>query len=141
MIDLDYTLFVQAIVFIIFVFLINQFLFRPVIKALERRREATTGAQEKALDLQVKAEREAALLEEKLVQARQGAAMERDRIRKAMIEEQRAAIERAKRAIDTDIPAMREKVMGEAERVEENLKEELESFAKQIAERVLGRAA
>ncbi len=141
MINLDYTLLVQAAVFIVFVFLINQFLFRPIVDLLERRKEATTGAQEKALALQEKAEKEAALLEEKLAQARHEAALERDRLRKKALEEQKSVIERARRAIDKDIPALREKVLGEAKEVEEVLKKELEPFAKQIAEKILGRAA
>jgi len=140
MIDINYTLLIQAVIFIIFVFLINQFLFRPVVRLLEKRKEATTGSQEKALALQQRAEDEAALFEEKLARARQDAALERDGIRKDALEEQKVVIERAKRAIGTDVPALREKALKEAKKVEEILRKELEPLAKQIAEKVLGSA-
>lgn len=140
MIDINYTLLIQAVIFIIFVFLTNQFLFRPVVRLLEKRKEATTGSKEKALALQQRAEDEAALFEEKLARARQDAAFERDGIRKDALEEQKVVIERAKRAIDTDVPALREKALSEAKKVEEILRKELEPLAKQIAEKVLGSA-
>jgi len=140
MIDINYTLLIQAVIFIIFVFLTNQFLFRPVVRLLEKRKEATTGSQEKALALQQRAEDDAALFEEKLARARQDAAFERDGIRKDVLEEQKVVIERAKRAIDTDVPALREKALNEAKKVEEILRKELEPLAKQIAEKVLGSA-
>ncbi len=140
MINLDYTLLIQAAIFIVFVLLINQFMFRPVVRLLERRREATTGAQEKALSLQEKAEREAALLEEKLAQARQEAALERDRVKKKVLEEQKQYLERARRAIEKDIPALREKALEEAKKVENSLKKGMEPFAEKIAAKVLGRS-
>ncbi len=140
MINLDYTLLIQAAIFIVFVLLINQFMFRPVVRLLERRREATTGAQEKALSLQEKAEREAALLEEKLAQARQEAALERDRVKKKVLEEQKQYLERARRAIEKDIPALREKALEEAKKVENSLKKGMKPFAEKIAAKVLGRS-
>ncbi len=140
MINLDYTLLIQAAIFIVFVLLINQFMFRPVVRLLERRKEATTGAQEKALSLQEKAEREAALLEEKLAQARQEAALERDRVKKKVLEEQKQYLERARRAIEKDIPALREKALEEAKKVEDSLKKGMGPFAEKIAAKVLGRS-
>ncbi len=139
MINIDYTLLIQAAIFIVFVFLINRFVYRPVLRALERRREATIGAQEKALSLQEKARQEEALLEQKLVQARQEAAKERERIRNKILQEQRAILDRAKKAIETDIPALREKIWGDLEEVERDLKKEIEPFARRMAEKVLGR--
>ncbi len=141
MINLDYTLLVQAAIFIVFVLLINQFLFRPIVDLLERRKAATTGAQEKALSLQEKAQREAALLEEKLAKARHEAALERDRVKKKVLDEQKQYLERARRAIDKDIPALREKAINEAKKVEETLKKSMEPFAEKIAAKVLGRSA
>ncbi len=140
MINIDYTLLVQAAIFIVFVLLINQFLFRPVVERLEKRKAATTGAQEKALSLQEKAEREAALLEEKLAKARQEAALERDRVKKKVLEEQKLFLERARKAIDKDIPALREKALNEAKEVEKSLRKGMEPFAEKIAAKILGRA-
>ena len=139
MINLDYSLLIQAAVFIVFVLLINQILFRPVVRLLERRKEATVGAQERALSLQEQAEKEVALLEEKLAKARQEAALERDRVKKKILSEQKQFIERARKAIEKDIPALREKALGEAEKVEETLRKELEPFAEKIAAKVMGR--
>jgi len=139
MINIDYTLLVQAAIFIAFVFLINRLVYRPVLRALERRREATIGAQEKALSLQEKARKEEALLEQKLSQARQEAAKERERIRNKILQEQRAILDRAKQSIETDIPALREKIWGDLEEVEQDLKKEIEPFARRMAEKVLGR--
>lgn len=141
MINLNYTLLIQAAVFIVFVLLINQFLFRPVVRLLERRKEATTGTQKKALDLKERAESEAAVLEEKLARARQEASLERDQLRKDVLEGQKAALERAKRAIEKDIPILREKALNEARNVEETLRESLEPLAERIMKKVLGRAA
>ena len=141
MINLNYTLLVQAGIFILFVYLINQFVFRPVLKALDRRREATIGAQERALALQEKARTEKALLEEKLAAARMEVAKERAQIRAKITAEQREILDRARDAINKDIPALREKLMDEMKEAEAALKKEVEPFARRMAEKVLGRAA
>ncbi len=140
MINIDYTLLVQAAVFILFVFLINRLVFRPVQEALARRREATIGAQEKALRLQEKARKEQALLEEKLAQARLEAAREKARLREKIVAEQRAFLEKAKATIDSEIPGLRSQAMREMEKAEEDLKRDVESFARRMAGKVLGRA-
>jgi F-type H+-transporting ATPase subunit b len=141
MIDVNYTLLIQVGIFILFVFLINHLLFRPVVKVLERRREATTGAQEKAMSLQEKAEREEAILEERLLKARQKAALERDNLRKEILAEQKMVIEQAKHSVEKDIPALKEKAVAEAGKVEVALKGEIDALAEKIVEKTLGRAA
>ncbi len=141
MININYTLLVQAGIFILFVYLINQLVFRPILKALDRRREATVGAQERALALQEKARSEEALLKEKLAEARSEAAREKARIRAKITAEQREILDRARDTINKDIPALRDKLMSEMKEVEAALKKEVEPFARRMAEKVLGRAA
>jgi len=141
MINVDYTFLIQAGIFILFVFLVNHLLFRPVVKVLERRREATTGAQEKALSLQKKAENEETVLEEKLLKARQEAAIERDKLRKKILVAQKTVIDQAKRTMEKDIPALREKATAEARKVEVFLKGEVDALAEKIVKKTLGRAA
>jgi len=141
MISIDYTVLIQAGIFILFVFLINHLLFQPVVKVLERRREATTGAQERAIGLQEKAEKEEAMLEEKLLQARQAAALERDKLKKKALAEQKAVIDRTRQSVEKDIPALKEKATAEAGKVETTLKGEVDALAEKIVAKVLGRAA
>ena len=139
MINIDYTLLVQAAVFIAFVFLINRLVYHPVLRALEKRREATIGAQEKAISLQEKAREEMALLEQELAQARQNAAREREQIRNKVLQEHRSILARSREKIERDIPALREEMWKDLKGVEQNLKSEIEPFARRMAEKVLGR--
>ena len=141
MINVNYTILIQVGIFILFVFLINHLLFRPVVKVLERRREATTGAQEKAIGLQEKAEKEEARLEEKLLKARQAAALERDKLKKKALAEQKSVIDRMKQTMEKDIPALKEKAIAEAGKVEAVLKDEVDTLAEKIVVKTLGRAA
>ncbi len=141
MIDVNYTILIQVGIFILFVFLINHLLFRPVVKVLEKRREATTGAQEKAIGLQEKAEKEEAMLEEKLLKARQAAALERDKLKKKVLAEQKSVIDRMKQTMEKDIPALKEKAITEAGKVEAVLKDEVDTLAGKIVVKTLGRAA
>jgi len=141
MINIDYTILIQVGIFILFVFLINHLLFRPVVKVLERRREATTGAQEKAIGLQEKAEKEEAMLEEKLLKARQAAALERDKLKKKALAEQKSVVDRMKQTMEKDIPALKEKTIAEAGKVEAVLKNEVDALAGKIVVKTLGRAA
>ena len=141
MINVNYTILIQVGIFILFVFFINHLLFRPVVKVLERRREATTGAQEKAIGLQEKAEKEEARLEEKLLKARQAAALERDKLKKKALAEQKSVIDRMKQTMEKDIPALKEKAIAEAGKVEAVLKDEVDTLAEKIVVKTLGRAA
>ena len=48
LIDLDYSVFVQLGIFLVFLVLINFILFRPLMQTLDARRERTKGAREQA---------------------------------------------------------------------------------------------
>jgi F-type H+-transporting ATPase subunit b len=126
LIDLDNTLFVQALVFAIMAFLASRWLFKPYLKMREERDEGIEGAREEAERLNAEAEAQLADYNGKLADARERASGEQRKVRaEAAAREQElidatrseslGAIEEAKTKLDQEVDAARNELMPKAD--------------------------
>ncbi|MFB4204874.1 MULTISPECIES: F0F1 ATP synthase subunit delta [Arhodomonas] len=140
--ELSWTTFALEVVnFLILVWILQRFLYRPVQAAIARRREGVRAALEAA-----RSEREAAETLRQDYEARQAEwAAERERARAALDEEIAAERRRAMTALEDELDAERRKVAALAERGVEREAErheaEVRSLAAGLAARLLERAA
>lgn len=139
-INLNVTLLIQVVNFLILIALLSRFLFKPLTKFLADRaagiekalaeakvaREAAAKAQEEYRAQILATQREAAALRE---QAQREVEAERQRLLKASRDEAQRMVEEAKAAIE-----------GETKRARATLREEVVSLSLAAAERLLGRS-
>ena len=95
MIQLDYSIVYQIVLFVVLWLILNKLLFQPYLRLLEERERKTTGAQHDSVDLEDEGARLKAQFDEKMAQGQ-------------------AAGYAAKEAINQDARQQREKILGQA---------------------------
>jgi F-type H+-transporting ATPase subunit b len=140
MLDINWTFFVQLGFFLVFMLIVNLFLFRPMRAYLARRRrtidnlKANAGGSESAL-----AELSADYTR-KLTAARDENLACRGDVRKEALAEQRALIEEAKRQAVLTVDAAEDELAKETDAARAHLRSELRALTDGITAKVLGRA-
>jgi F-type H+-transporting ATPase subunit b len=139
MVNLDYTLFIQMVNFIVLVILLNAVIFKPILKLFDERNEKVEGAVDEARRLSEEAEKLMEEYERKISEARQQALQLVNEGRLQAVDSQKKALAKVRGEAEGQLKQLKERVdkeKGEASRV-------LERFAQvlsiSIAECLLGR--
>jgi len=139
LIDLDSTVFLQLGLFIIVGFLLSRLLFRPYLAVRAAREQGIEGARDEATRLDEEAQAKQSDYESRLTQARQGANLERQKLRvETQSAEQRIHAEAAQevgRALDS----ARTRLETETDAARKALEPRIAEIAGSIAAKVLGR--
>jgi F-type H+-transporting ATPase subunit b len=140
LVDIDATLFIQLAIFLIMLFLLSRLLFRPVIRVIEARREATEGTMARAHEL----EREAASLNEEAAATfdgvRASARRKRDELILAASEKEREIMAEAREKGQTMVQDMKRRAESDLRQTKAKLEAETEAFASMVAAKVLNRS-
>lgn len=141
LVDLDGTFFIQmGIFFVMFIFL-HFALFRPVMRMIAARREATEGTTEKAHRVKEDAEKLGRDVDNKLREVRAMAAEERNRIVEDARVREREVLGVAQEAVRQSMTTARERMRTNAKSVKAQLTGELSQLADAVASRITGRAS
>jgi len=139
LINLNYTLFIQIIVFLTVLWVLTRFLFKPVINTLDERLEKTEGLNKKGKETEEDAKKKAEEYEAGLKEARYRALEIRDHLKKDGLEEEkkiiRAVVKEAKDAVEEKKGG----IYKDIEYVKSELEKRIEENSRDIAEKVLGR--
>lgn len=129
-------LLIQAVpTFIVVVFLhwyLKKTLFQPVEKVLAERHAATEGARERAAAALEQAEKKVAEYDARLREARGDMYKEQEAWRKSLLDEQNAAVARAREENVATIAAAKASLAAEAEAAKISLAQQAEELANQI---------
>jgi F-type H+-transporting ATPase subunit b len=139
LVDIDGTLFIQLGIFLFMLVVLRTLLFKPVIRLIEARHEATVGTMKTAADLQKEAAALTADVTAKLLKVRAEASADRT-----------ATVDRAKRTEREIVTAAKEKTHGvmtqmraqaatEMKETQNKLEQETRTMAALLAEKVLDR--
>lgn len=129
------------IVYLLYLYL-NKVFFTPLGDVLEKRRQATEGAIERAEVLVAKAAEKTAAYEQALAEARAEIYKENEAARAALASRQAETVEQARRAAAGTVSAARADLLRQGEASREALHGESERLADEIAAALLaGRAA
>ncbi|MFZ7110107.1 MAG: hypothetical protein ACOWYE_00355 [Desulfatiglandales bacterium] len=139
MISINATLVVQIIHFLILVFILNRLMIRPILKLIDERTEYIQKTKDEIVTLELETER----FREELVSvqndARKGAALERDQLRRLGLQEADQSLEESL----AQVSSIRSKADIEAEKevrkTQPLLLNEAIVLAEEIIERVIGR--
>ncbi len=139
MLSLDLSILYQIIGFFVLLFILNRFLFRPLLKVMEERDRQTTGTLKKAEDIEKEVSEGKVAYEKRLQEARIKGSEARQVIKQEALEEEKRLLEEAGKEASLEISFMREKIAGEKEAAMKELTEETKSMSRNIASRLLER--
>ncbi|MBA2848036.1 ATPase [Thermosulfuriphilus ammonigenes] len=140
MISLDITLWVQIVKILILTFILNAILIKPILRILREREEHFAGLEQ---DIQRFTESAEQLLENynrRLAEARMEAGKKREELKLQAKQEEKSILEAATKEAEARKSELLSQVMKEIEGVRKALREQVEGFAAQIAQKLLGRS-
>ena len=139
MIELNWTLLVQMINFLILMVVLDKILYKPILKILDERDERISGGQEKTKDLQERGDVMFKEYNAKLHDAKVDALSVQCAARKEAQTDSNAIIDEARKQAEDIVAEMRVQMAQEIERAKQEIEPELKELAATIAQQVLGR--
>ena len=139
MVNLDYSLLLQVVNFIILIFLLNFIVFRPILRIIDERKEKTEGTLADARRLMDEAEALLSEYNEKVSDAQQRAVGIINEGRAKAIEEQRVALADAKKKAEEHLRLLEERIGKERKEAAQKLSSFAKIFSINIAEKLLDR--
>jgi F-type H+-transporting ATPase subunit b len=139
LIDVDGTLFIQFGLFLIMLFVLSRFLFRPYLAMKEQRTRGIEGARHEAHDMESRASKMVADYDAKLMRARQRGTEERARLRAEGATHERQVLGVARDEAHRSLEEARKQIQADASKASVALQAEAKVLARQMAKKVLGR--
>lgn len=119
--------------------ILDRFVFRPVLKVVERREQAVSSARTLAERAAEEARRAGAEFERQTQEARIGLHRQMEEMRRTAIEERTALVGETRREADQALAEARTALAADVERARARLDAEAESLAADATARILGR--
>lgn len=135
----DHTLPIMWVFFMVVLFVLNNFVFKPTLEIIEARKAKTLGLKEKAEKLSAEVEKRVVAYEAAFNKSRQMAAVEREKILVQARSEERSIIDAARAQTDKMLSEIRQSIGSEREVAAGVLKKEVEQLAGDMVSRVLER--
>jgi len=139
MIDIDWTLFVQILNFLVLVFLLNMVLFKPIRKILLERRARLAAYEEDITGLAENRQGILGKVDEELVQARREGLGLREGMRQEGSQAESSLLERVKKEVDAEWTRVETKIKKDVAKAREALSAQAQDFAMALATKILGR--
>lgn len=140
MITLDFAFVIQLVNFLLLLFILNTFLYKPIRKALADRTTEINSARQRTESVDAGVQEKVAAYEARMRDVKARAALERDALKKAAETEEQALLEKARHEATATIGAIREQVARETAAARELLRAEALVLSSDICEKVLGRS-
>ena len=139
LIDIDATVIVQFVLFLVLFAISNRFLFQPYLRLRERRRAGIEGARAEATRMTAQADAKLADYEKQLAVAREGANDEARKIRAEASRIEREETDRAREKAQKALDQAQTTVRRETEAARGQLLPQADALARSIASKLLGR--
>ncbi|HET9622523.1 MAG TPA: ATP synthase F0 subunit B [Kofleriaceae bacterium] len=139
LIDVDLTVVVQFVLFLILFALANKFLFQPYLQLRERRKAGIEGARAEAERMTAEADSKLADYEKSLAVARDRANEEGRKVRTEAAAHEREVTDKARASAQTAIDEAQATMRKETEAARAQLMPQADALARSIASRLLGR--
>ena len=138
-INLDYTIFIQIVTFLVLIYILNILLYKPVLNIIERRKKQLEELENEIKLFNDSVEKRVAEYEEKLKQAKAGASD----LKKEIINEGTDQAKKIVNAVRNEIPLLtqefQQKMNKEIQAARKILDSQSRKISLEIAEKVLGR--
>jgi len=140
MVNIDSTLFIQLVLFLLLIWILNQVLYKPLLRIMDRRKEILDKAQEEVKTVQETIDRRVAEYEEKIRAAKMEAMGQKGDLAKEGAEAAKAITDKAKAEIAAMMGEFQAKLEKELAAAREVLRNQSIRISSEIAEKVLGRS-
>lgn len=138
--EINYTVIIQIVNFILLLFLLNVIVYRPIKGVLSKRQEEIDSAAILTEEWTKKIESYSLEIEKKIGNAKKQGAKERLSIRDSGISHEKELFQDASLQVEREIDSARNEIREKIERARASLQGEIESFSKELAEKILGRS-
>ena len=139
MVELNYTVWIQMVNFILLILMLNFLLYKPVLKIIEKRNKKLEMSDEEVKSLNETIERNMAEYEGKVCQAKAEAVVQRDGIEEEGTEQGKAIIGKVRDEISEKLGDFKTRLQNETDKARGVLQDQTRTIATEISEKVLGR--
>ena len=140
MVEINSTLLIQIVNFLILVFVLNVLLYKPILRIIDKRNQYIAKSDQEVKDIHRTVEQKMAEYEEKVRQAKLEAMNQRNEIEQGGTKEGEQIIEEVKSGISRMIDDFHVKISKEIDKARGILKDQSQKISIEIAEKVLGRS-
>ena len=139
MVDLNITLLVQWAIFIFMMIFLNQFLFKPVLRVIDARKEKVEGTYESAVALNERSQQYQTTYESHMAQARERLEYESSSAREEALAVSRSRMDKARVEALQQVENMRQRIAAEYQKVQREMTVDIKVIARQISAKILER--
>ena len=139
MIQINITLIIQIINFLVLMLVLNALLYKPVVAKIRERETRIRKDREKAAELGKEVQEQEKRHQEELALARQQGASEKNALSAEAKKKEADILDKARLEASRIVEDMKASIRVEAEQVRKGLDREMASLAKSISEKILGR--
>lgn len=139
MIEIDWTLPVQIVNFLLLVFLLNKVLFRPIRGVLQERQALFDGLRGDISSLNAAEQEVRQGIQNELLAARRSGLTKRDMLKQEGSAMEASLLEKAKAEAEAEMARMAEKIKADVAAAREVLRPQAQTFAYELAAKILGR--
>jgi F-type H+-transporting ATPase subunit b len=140
MINIDIVLLIQAVNFLVLLFLLNILLYKPIRKVLAERKAEISSSKEKTVSVDAEVREKMAQYEQKLREVKAEATEQRNSMLREARQEESHVLDVARREAADSLASIQEAIRKEAAEAEVFLRSQAESLSRRICEKVLGRS-
>ncbi len=140
MIQLNFTVIIQIINFLVLLLILNALLYKPIMAKMRERDSKIKGDREKAEQLETKVLDQDRKHQEAVAKTRQEAAQENSELIAAAKKDESDILDKARAEATKIVDAMRATIQSDAGAARKALKAEMAQLAQSISEKILGRA-
>ncbi|NLD36158.1 MAG: ATP synthase F0 subunit B [Desulfatiglans sp.] len=138
--EINYTVIIQIVNFILLLVLLNIIVYRPVRGLLIKRKQEEDSSILMTEEWKRKIENYSAEIEEKIDFARKQGIKERISIRDSGLSHEKELVQDASSQVEREIQSARNEIREKIERASASLQGEIDSFSIELAEKLLGRS-
>ena len=141
MIDINLTIVIQVVQFLLLLFILNRFLFRPTINLIEEREQKITTWKEETKNFHESMQERLQSYENQVLEAKAQAQEQQELVTVELQKEEDKKLDAVSEEAVRIVASTREKLQEETELLRGQLREQAEEMSQLVAEKVLGRKA
>lgn len=141
MVEINGTIFIQIVNFLVLIFVLNIVLYKPIRSILRQRKEKMQGLETSAQSTGQQAEERNQAYTDGLKEARLKGQKEKEVLMKAAKEEEQAMVSKINAKAQQELATVKEKIAKDTDAVRNALEKEVDAFASAITQKILGRTA
>lgn len=141
MVEINGTILIQIVNFLVLIFVLNIVLYKPIRSILRQRKERMQGLENSAQSTVLQAEERNQAYTDGLKEARLKGQKEKEVLMKAAKDEEQAIVAKINANGQQELAAVKEKITKDTDAVRNALEKEVDAFASAISQKILGRTA